>query len=143
VLEDILTLENIKDWVGVELGPVVCPVDRAAIDAFTEAIGDNNPRWQMEAPPTMVLVLAFDRIQQLLTSNEALTVLHGSSELEPLKPVMLGDAITASFKIDNVRERQGEKGVTCFTSFAVECFNQQGEEVARCRQLAIVSGVQE
>ena len=139
--QNILTLENIRDRVGVELGPVVCPVDRAAIDAFTEAIGDDNPRWQNEAPPTMLLVLAFDRIQQLLTSNEVLTVLHGSSELEPLKPVMLGDVITVSFKIDNVRERQGEKGVTCFTSFAVECRNQQGEEVARCRQLAIVSGV--
>ena len=125
----------------MELGPVVCPIDRMAIDAFTEATGDENPRWQNEAPPTLMLVLAFDRIQQLLTSNEALTVLHGSSELEPLRPVMLDDVITVSFKIDNVRERQGEKGVTCFTSFAVECRNQRGEEVARCRQLAIVSGV--
>ena len=125
----------------MELGPVVCPVDRSTIDAFTEAIGDDNPRWQGEAPPTIMLVLAFDRIQQLLTSNEALTVLHGSSELEPLKPAKLGDVITVSFKIDNVRERQSEKGVACFASFAVECRNQRGEEVARCHQLAIVSGV--
>jgi len=57
---DILTLDNIKDRVGLELGPVVCPIDRAAIDAFTEAIGDDNPRWCNEAPPTMMLVLAFD-----------------------------------------------------------------------------------
>ena len=135
----MFTLENLKDRVGVELGPVVRRIDRAAIDAFTEAVGDPNPRWQNEAPPTMMLVLAFDRIQQILTSNPALTVLHGSSQLEPLRPARLGDVITVYFKIDNVRQRKGEKGVACFASFAVECRNQDGEEVARCRQLAIVS----
>lgn len=148
---EALTLDGIKDKVGVELGPVVRRIDKGMIDRFAEAVGDANALWRddeyarsagcdgLAAPPTMVLVLAFDRIQQLLTSNPSLTVLHGSTELESVKSVRPGDVITVSIKIANVRERKGEAGSTCFVSFEMSCRNQNEEEVARCRQLAIVS----
>lgn len=147
----MLTLDGLKDSVGVELGPVVRQIDKGLILRFVQAIDDPNPLWQDEehaskssygglvAPPTLALVLAFDRIQQLLTSNPSLTVLHGSSELESFKPLRVGDVITVSMKIANVRERKGKAGRTAFVTFEMTCRNQKKEEVARCRQLAIVS----
>ncbi len=151
MVAQILTLDGLKDSVGVELGPVVRQIDRGLILRFAQAIDDPNPLWQDEeyaskssygglvAPPTLVLTLAFARIQQLLTSDPSLTVLHGSSELESFKPLRVGDVLTVSMKIANVRERKGETGRTAFVTFEMTCRNQKKEEVARCRQLAIVS----
>ncbi len=148
--DQVLSLDGLKDRVGVELGPIVCKIDRDMIRHFAQAVDDPNPLWSDEAfaarsryggitaPPTLALILAFDRILQLLASNPSLTVLHGSTELESLVPIRPGDVVTVSMQVANVRERKGEKGSTFFVSFEMTCRNQKEEEVARCRQLAII-----
>ena len=150
MVDEVITLDWFKGSVGVELGPVVCEIEKGLICRFTQAIDDPNPLWQDEeyaaksgsggivAPPTLALTLAFDRIQQLLMANPSLTVLHGSTELESFRPLRPGDAVTVSVKITNVREREGKAGSTVFVTFEVNCLNQKQEEVARCRQMAII-----
>ncbi|MES0328713.1 MAG: MaoC family dehydratase N-terminal domain-containing protein, partial [Dehalococcoidales bacterium] len=82
--------------------------------------------------------LGFDRIQEVLSSDPALTVLHGSTELESYQLLRPGDVITVSARIAKVRQRQGKMGLSRFVTFEISCRNQRNEPVASCRQMAIV-----
>jgi len=64
-------------------------------------------------------------------------VLIGGTELECYQPIRLGDVITASFKISNLRERQGKMGRMAFITFDSSYKNQRQELVAKCRQMVI------
>ncbi|MES0278676.1 MAG: MaoC family dehydratase N-terminal domain-containing protein [Dehalococcoidales bacterium] len=135
---EALSLAQLVDKSGYEFKPVVCEIEKGMIRRFVEAVGDDNPRWQEEAPPTLALTLGFDRIQEVLSSDPALTVLHGSTELESYQPLRPGDVITVSARIAKVRQRQGKMGLSRFVTFEISCRNQRNEPVASCRQMAIV-----
>ena len=141
---------KLKEKVGLELEAAVCEIEKGTLRRFAQALGDPNPLWQDEeyavktryggiiAPPTLALTLGFSRIQQMLTLDPSLTVLHGSTELEPYQPIRPGDVVTVSTRIARVRERPGKMGSTLFVTFEVTCRNQRQEMVARCRQMAII-----
>jgi hypothetical protein len=135
---EALSLAQLVDKSGYEFKPVVCEIEKGMIRRFVEAVGDDNPRWQEEAPPTLALTLGFDRIQEVLSSDPALTVLHGSTELESYQPLRPGDVITVSARIAKVRQRQGKMGLSRFVTFEISCRNQRNEPVASCRQMGIV-----
>lgn len=135
---ETVTLANLKDKAGMELEPLVIEIEKGMVKRFTEALGDDNPKWQEEAPPTMALTLGFGQIQQILMSDPALTALHGSTELECQQPLHVGDVITVGTRIAKVRQRQGKMGETVFATFEITCQNQRQELVAKCSQLAII-----
>lgn len=130
--------EELKDRIGAELRPVVCEIEKGMLRRFAQAVGDPNPRWQSMAPPTLILTLGFGEIQRVLTANPSQAVLHGSTELECLKPVKPGDVITVTTRIANVRQRQSKLGETVFVTFDITCKNQRQEVVACCHQMAII-----
>jgi len=134
---EALSLAQLVDKSGYEFKPVVYEIEKGMIRRFVEAVGDDNPRWQEEAPPTLALTLGFDRIQEVLSSDPALTVLHGSTELESYQPLRPGDVITVSARIAKVRQRQGKMGLSRFVTFEISCRNQRNEPAASCRQMAI------
>jgi len=138
-------LEELKDRVGQELPPVSLEIEKGLIKKFTDAVGDRNPLWRDEkrpggilAPPTLMLTIGFNDIIESLSCGSILTVLHGSTELEPMKEVKPGDRVTARAKIANIRERKGQMGDTLFVYIDVGLVNQKGEKVAAVKQMAIV-----
>jgi len=147
-----LGIERLKDEVGVEWEPEVYEIEKGMIRRFAQAIDDQNPLWQDEeyasksqyggiiAPPTFVLPMSLEQIQQKMTNlMPGAARLHGGTELEYYQPVRPGDSITVSGKIANVRERQGRKmGSMVFVTFDLTCKNQRQELVAKCQQLTIV-----
>jgi hypothetical protein len=135
---EALSLAELVDRPGYEFKPVVCEIEKGIIRRFVQAIGDDNPRWREEAPSTLALTLGFDRIQEVLTSDPELTVLHGSTELDSFRPLRPGDVVTVSTRVARVRQRQGKMGSSRFVTFEINCRNQRDELVARCRQMAIV-----
>jgi len=135
---ETLSLAQLVDKPGYEFKPVVCEIEKGMVRRFVQAVGDDNPRWREEALPTLALTLGFDSIQEVLSSDPALTVLHGTTELESYRPLRLGDVVTVSARVDKVRQRQGKMGLSRFVTFEINCRNQRDELVARCRQMAIV-----
>ena len=143
-------IKELESQVGIEWPPQVYEVERGMIRRFSQAVGDPNPLWQDEdyakktgysgviAPPTFILTLGFDQLQQVLAAGSSLTVLHGSTELECFQTVRPGDVITLTTKITNVRERQSKMGRTVFITFDMTYKNQRQEAVAQCRQMAII-----
>lgn len=134
-----LTVEDLKKNVGQPWLTLTYPIERGLVQRFVDAVGDENPRWQgkkPEAPPALLLTIGFERvISMLLSLPEA--VLHGSTELECLEPVKVGDTITVTAKVAALRERPP----MTFINLELEQHNQKGVLVARCKQLALLRSV--
>jgi acyl dehydratase len=147
---DSQAIKELENQIGVEWQPLVYEVEKGMIRRFAQAVGDPNPLWQDEdyaektgyggviAPPTFILTLGFDQLQQVLPLGSSLAVLHGSTELECYQPVRPGDVITVTTKIKNVRERQSKMGRTVFITLNIDYKNQKQETVAVCRQMLII-----
>ena len=142
-------IEELKNKVGTVWQSRVYEIEKGTIRRFSQAVDDHNPLWQDEeyacktryggtiAPPTFVANLGLEQIQQLLASDTKETSLHGSTEMECYQPVRAGDAVTATIRIANFRQRQGKMGQMTFVTFDITYENQRGELVARCRQIVI------
>jgi acyl dehydratase len=143
-------IERLRDKIGVEWEPKVYEIEKGMLQRFAQAIDDPNPLWQNEeyarksryggiiAPPTFVLTIGFEQIQQqILAPTPTGTILHGDTTLEYYQSIRPGDVITATLKITNIRQRQGEKGRTVFISFEITYINQRQEVVANCRQMIV------
>jgi len=150
MVEDSLVTEELRSKIGVESEPKVYEIEKGMIRRFVLAIDDPNPLWQDEgfarksryggiiAPPTFVLTIGFDELQQVLESIPYGGLLHGSTELECYQPVRAGDTITVTTKITNIRERQDRRmGKMVFVTLDVTYKNQKQELVAKCRQMII------
>jgi len=132
-------IEGLRARIGVELPAGVYQVERGMVQRFIQAIGDPNPLWQGMncTPPTFIGTIGFDQIQPMLASVPSGTLLHGSTELECYQPVRVGDTITVTAKIADIRERQGKMGKMTFLTLELTYKNQKQQLAARCRQLTI------
>ena len=139
MVEGSLGIEGLRSKVGVEWEPRVYEIEKGMIRQFVQAIGDPNPRWQNEecAPPTFIVSLGLEQIEQELAIVPSVTLLHGGTELECYQPVVVGDRLTVTAKIADIRERQGKMGKTAFVTFELTYKNQRQELIARCRQMLI------
>ena len=148
--ESSLSVEELRDKIGVEREAGVYEIEKGMIRKFALAIGDPNPLWQDEkyareskyggiiAPPTFILTIGLEQIEQELTSLPSTTTLHGSTELEYYQPVRPGDKITVTIRLANIRERQGRgTDKVVFMTFEITYKNQRQELVAKCRQILI------
>ena len=151
MVEDSLITEELRSKIGIESAPEVHEIEKGMIRRFVLAIDDLNPLWQDEeyarksryggiiAPPTFVLTVGFDELQQQLQESiPGGGILHGSTELECYQPVRAGDIITVTSKITNIRERQDRRmGKMAFVTLDITYKNQGQELVARCQQMII------
>ena len=147
--EGSLNIEDLRGKIGVEWEPGVYEIEKGMLRQFALAIDDPNPLWQNEeyarksrycgiiATPTFILTVGFEQIQQILASIPSGTILHGDTALECYQPIRPGDVITATTKITNIRERQGDKGRIVFMTFEITHINQRQELVAKCRQMIV------
>jgi acyl dehydratase len=138
---DILSgIEKIKAKVGVAWKPREYLIEGEMIRRFARAVGDTNPLWKDgdTAPPTFTLSIGFEQfVDDLMKLTPFNTVLMGSTDIESYQPMKRGDTISVVFKISNLRERKGQMGQMAFMTFDSTYKNQQGELVARCRQMVI------
>ena len=151
MVEDSLITEDLRSKIGIESEPEVYEIEKGMIRRFVLAVDDPNPLWQDEeyarksrhggiiAPPTFVLTIGFDKLQQQV--QESIPhggILHGSTALECYQPVRTGDSINVTTKITNIREwRDRRKGKTVFVTLDVTYKNQRQELVAKCQQMII------
>ena len=150
--ESVIT-DELTTKLGVEAPRVTIEIEKGMLHRLAEAVGDPNSLWQDEdfagksryggivAPPTFILTIGFEQMQQQRTVLALMPYeggLHGSTELECYQPVRPGDAITVITKIANIREREGSRmGKMVFVTLDITYKNQRQELVARCQQVFI------
>jgi hypothetical protein len=130
-------LDRIKAKIGVAGPPVSATVEAGHLKRFCEAIGDPNPRWLEEAPPTFLVALAPTSYHLPEAEEYGKGWLNGGNRFEYVEPVRVGDQITATGKVADVYEKSGGSGTLLFIIFETNYVNQHGRTVARLRGTAI------
>ncbi len=131
------TVERLRARVGDAAPPISATVEAGHLKRFAEAIGDPNPRWVGEAPPTYLVALIPVSIHLAEAEEYGKGWLNGGNRFEYMEPVKVGDRITATGKVADVYEKTGSSGSLLFIIFETEYVNQHGRTVARLRGTSI------
>jgi len=117
---------------------VVSRVEAGHLRRFAEAIGDPNPRWLEEAPPTFLVALAPASYHAPEAEEYGKGWLNGGNRFELIEPVRPGDEITATTKIADVYEKTGSRGgMMTFGILETTFTNQRGEKVLISRSTLV------
>jgi acyl dehydratase len=130
-------VERIRARIGQSGPPVQATVEAGHLKRFAEAIGDPNPRWLQEAPPTFLVALAPPSMHLPEAEEYGRGWLNGGNRFEYLAPVKVGDRITATGRVADVYEKAGSSGNMLFIIFETDYVNQDRETVARVTGTAI------
>lgn len=145
---------ELKDFIGKESDPVIFEIEKGMIKKFAEAIEDTNPLWQNEeyankskygsiiAPPTFFSFLrSFEFIVQFVeavnTKWHLKRTVNASNELEYYLPLKLGDKISVTEKLTEIKEKEGKSGKLVFLVFETTYKNEKDNLVARGRNTLI------
>jgi hypothetical protein len=125
--------EELQSLVNVPFGPEVYKIEEGMVKKFNEAIDDPNPRWQSETPPTFPAALVpTSLLHRLFNAQGPLKrLLNGSSELEYLGPIKIGDVISVTGALTRLRQVAGAEGPTLFMFTEMTYTNQRGEVVVK------------
>ena len=130
-------VERLRARIGVAAPPTEATVEAGHLTRFAEAIGDGNPRWKTEAPPTFLVALAPVSLHLSEAEEYGKGWLNGGNRFEYFEPVRVGDQVTATGKVADVYEKTGASGSLLFIIFETDYVNQHGRTVARLRGTAI------
>jgi hypothetical protein len=130
-------VERLRARIGTQGPQIQATVEAGHLKRFAEAIGDPNPRWTKEAPPTFLVGLAPGSMHLAEAEEYGKGWLNGGNRFEYFAPVKVGDRITATGHVADVYEKEGSSGNLLFIVFETEYVNQDGQPVARLRQTAI------
>jgi hypothetical protein len=130
-------VERLRARIGVAGAESTAAVEVGHLKRFAEAIGDPNPRWLREAPPTFLVALSPAAYHLDEAEEYGKGWLNGGNRFEYIEPVRVGDVVTATSKVADVYEKTGSSGSLLFIIFETEYANQHGRTVARLRGTAI------
>jgi acyl dehydratase len=124
-------LDRVKSKIGWEGETSTHTVEAGHVRRFCEAIGDPNPRWESEAPPTFVVALGAEtpQLPELLEYGKGW--LNAGDRFEYYEPVPVGDAITVKSRLKDAYEKEGGSGRMLFVIFEYEYVNQHGRTAVR------------
>jgi hypothetical protein len=126
-------VDRLKARIGVEGEPTTALVEAGHVKRFAQAIGDPNPRWEVEAPPTFLVALAPVSLHLSEAEEYGQGWLNGGNRYEYFEPVKIGDRITARGQVADVYEKEGSSGKLLFIIFETNYVNQDGALVAKLR----------
>lgn len=126
-------IERLRARIAVDGEPSTATVEAGHLKRFAEAIGDPNPRWLEEAPPTFLVALAPVSLHLAEAEEYGRGWLNGGNRFEYSAPVRVGDRITAIGRVADVFEKTGASGNLLFIIFETDYVNQSGSLVAKLR----------
>jgi hypothetical protein len=126
-------VERLRAKIGVSGEASTSAVEAGHVRRFCEAIGDDDPRWLKEAPPTFTVALSYGGppIEEALEYGKGW--LNGGDRFEYLEPILIGDTITSVTRLVDVYEKKGSSGGLLFLITETEHTNQHGRVAVRAR----------
>lgn len=141
-----------RSWIGREIGRSVLPIEEGRTRFFAKAIGQNDPTFAVEeaagvagheglpAPPTFLFAADLDSGATFRMLDEMGVslgrVLHGEQGFEYHRPVVAGDRISVTSKVENIYEKKG--GALEFIEVRSEARNAAGDLVVTMRSVTVV-----
>jgi len=126
-------VEKVRARIGEVSAPVTMTVEAGHLRRWCEAIGDPNPRWREEAPPTFLAAMGAElpRVAEALEYGQGW--LNGGDAFEYARPVRPGDQITARTRLVDAYEKQGKSGSMLFLVTETVFTDPKGATVASIR----------
>ena len=138
VTTTVSVVERLRARIGTKGPEGQATVGAGHLKRFAEAIGDGNPSWAKEAPPTFLVAMTPGSSTHLAEAEEyGKGWLNGGNRFEYFAPVKVGDRITVKSQLADVYEKEGSSGNLLFIIFETDYVNQDGQLVARLKQTAI------
>tara|TARA_B100000749_G_C18407603_1_gene457638 strand:+ start:965 stop:1438 length:474 start_codon:yes stop_codon:yes gene_type:complete len=140
--EKSVITKEMQNAIGIESYPQAYDVEKGAIRKFAEAIEDQNPIYTDEkkacesgylgiiAPPTFLRSMEPGTVKSPIRIPYT-EMLDGGSEWEYFEPVHVGDQITVTSKIADLKESTGKLGPMLFKTDETKYINQLNQIVAR------------
>ena len=148
--EASIVTKEMRDAIGVEWEPFVIQIDKWLIKLFTDAVGDSNPIYTDEesakktrfggtiVPPGLFnAALMRNEQTELPFPIPMQRLLDGGGDFEFLKPIRVGDVLTAVTKLASINEREGRVGKMAFLTLETTWKNQRNEVVVVGRAVRI------
>jgi hypothetical protein len=126
-------MERLKSRIGWRGEEQANLVEAGHVRRFCEAIGDDDPRWRVEAPPTFVVALGTETPQIPEALEYGKGWLNGGDRFEYLEPIRIGDEIRTRTVLTDLYEKQGGSGSLLFLIFDTEYVNQHDRVAVRVR----------
>src|SRR5690242_6737369 len=126
-------IDRLRARIGVEGEPVTAAVEAGHVRRFVQAIGDPNPQWEKEVPPTFLVAVAPAALHLDEAEEYGRGWLNGGNRFEYFASVKIGDRITARGQVADVYEKEGSSGNLLFIIFETNYVNQDGAHVAKLR----------
>ena len=105
-------------------------VEDGHLRRWCEAIGDMNPRWQTEAPPTFLAALGAETLEFPEAMAYGSGWLNAGDRFEHREVVRAGDTLTSTTTLVDVYEKQGSAGPMLFLVTETRFQDQRGRHVA-------------
>jgi acyl dehydratase len=141
--------EEMKNKLGIEIGPQVYEIERCMIRKYAAAIESSNPLWCDEqyakntqygtlvTPPSFLMDVCHLCEQEdwvMAVGQPGVKLLNGSMEQENYQVVKAGDTIYVTGKLVELNERESKKLGKMLVMVLERTFkNQRGEIVAKGR----------
>ena len=149
--EATVITDEMRAAIGKESEPVTVEVDKTAVRMFARAVGYKDlvfydeeyaksrgyrslpvpmgflghPLYRPDRSSRPAYVMAFE--------TPFKRVLNGGTDFEYYEPICAGDVLTATTKIADIQERQGQMGPMLFIISETTYKNQEGKAVAKFR----------
>jgi hypothetical protein len=132
---------RLRTRIGQSGTPSQATVEASHVRRFAEAIGDCNPRWLIQAPPTFLVAIAPGPEDIVDLADEAerygMNWLNGGNRFEYVRPLMVGDQVVFTGALTDVYVKEGSKGALLFIVFQTNFTDQSGSLIARLYATAI------
>ena len=128
-----MSAEAVRARIGYATEPVERAIEAGHVRRFCDAIGDPNPRWRSEVPPTFFVALGAEApaLPEVMAYGRG--TLNAGDSFEYLAPVRVGETLTVTSRLADVYEKQGSSGPMLFTVWEKESARPDGEVVVRVR----------
>lgn len=148
VISEITKIKQVKEYVKNLLGnikPTLVSVTSQKLEKYCKYIYEKNPiYWDKDyaiskgytnplVPPGYLPTLITPIINKIFLSKLPLMVkgiIHTSSEITYLKPVFANINYITTITLEDISDKEGQKGSYIQTDFIVTLKNENGEDVA-------------
>ena len=129
-----------KNLIGASSAPQTFEVTQEAVQHFIEAIEDTSPQDEAPvqyAPPTFPTTFRM-RVPGLEVDPSKMQLLHGEQEYNYTRRLRIGEKVTCTVRITDIRERSGRSGSMTFVVTETTGVDSEQQPVFTARSTAIV-----
>lgn len=138
-----------KQLIGIKSQPTKNIVERGAVKAFAQSIGDDHPLYVDEAygnasvygqniaPPTFPRVFDYGEIPQLKLPEKGL--IHGEQMYEYNRPLLVGETVICNSEVVDYVEKTGKSGTMGLLSVKSVGLDDKGQQLFSSKQVIILT----